>query len=468
MPDVARQLSEARERRYALFVTLVASFIIPFSGSALNLAIPVIGLELDLPALTLNWIVTAYIVASAVALLPMGKLADLTGRRRLFLAGLLGFGAASVACALAGSGPAIVAARLLQGLAGAMIFGTATAILISAYPASERGRVLGWNVAAVYSGLSLGPVLGGILTEQVGWRSIFWLAAGLAGVAAALVAARLRRELPVAGAGRFDLAGAVAYGLGIAGLMIGLSSVRASSYGLWLAAAGALLISVCVWRQARVRHPLLELRLFRSPVFLRSNAAALIHYAATFASSYLVSLYLQVVRGIGPRDAGLVLLIQPVLMALLSPLSGRLSDRVEPRVLASSGMALTCVGLVLFTQLGLDTPIGLLILNLAFLGVGFALFSSPNTNAVMSSVAGSDYGVASATLGTMRLLGQGTSMVLVSVVFGFVIGNTQLSPDNAGPLLRAARLSFQLLAVLCAIGIAPSLARGQLRPGRSS
>jgi predicted MFS family arabinose efflux permease len=209
----------------------------------------------------------------------------------------------------------------------------------------------------------------------------------------------------------------------------------------------------------------LELGLFRNSVFLLSNAAALIHYSATFAASFLVSLYLQVVRGVGPGDAGLVLLTQPVLMAVLSPLSGRLSDRVEPRLLASTGMALTCIGLALFSLLERETPIGRIMLNLAFLGVGFALFSSPNTNAVMSAVGRADYGVASATLGTMRLMGQAMSMVLVNIVVGMVMGNTTLTPEHTGSLLRSTAIAFQLFAGLCAIGILPSLARGQLRPG---
>ncbi|MFZ5788041.1 MAG: MFS transporter, partial [Acidobacteriota bacterium] len=213
--------------------------------------------------------------------------------------------------------------------------------------------------------------------------------------------------------------------------------------------------------QARSAAPLLKLDLFRNPAFAFSNLAALANYSATFAVTFLLSLYLQVVRGLPPHSAGLVLLAQPVLMALLSPFAGRLSDRVAPRLVASSGMALITAALAALALLGAATPLPAVIAALAVLGTGFALFSSPNSNAVMAAVERRDYGVASAILGTARLVGQALSMATVALLFGAVMGRAGLDASTAPALLRALRLAFVVLAVVCLAGVAASLARGR-------
>jgi EmrB/QacA subfamily drug resistance transporter len=455
---------ETQQRNYALLSATLSSFLIPFAGSALNLAIPTIGRELTLSSQTLNWVVTAYLLTSAIALLPLGRAADQFGRKAFFLWGIVIFSASSLVAGFARSGEMLIGARLMQGVGGAMIFGTAMPILTSIFPPQERGRVLGWNVGAVYSGLSLGPVVGGFLTEQTGWRSIFYLTFAL-GAVAALVTLKLGQEPRQEQRERYDLAGALLYSAGIAGMMAGLAGLRSYAAAPWLLGAGTLLLTGFVFHQLRVTKPLLDLWLFRDQVFLFSNLAALIHYCATFATGYLISLYLQVVKGASAQSAGMILLTQPVLMALLSPASGKLSDRIEPRLLASSGMGLTFTGLLLFGFLDHANSQALLIGNLVFLGVGFALFSSPNTNAVMGSVPRTHLGVAAATMGTMRLLGQALSMVLVSLFFALYLNNTPISPACAPQLLRGMRLSFWVFALLGAAGIVFSLARGSVRNG---
>jgi predicted MFS family arabinose efflux permease len=211
-----------------------------------------------------------------------------------------------------------------------------------------------------------------------------------------------------------------------------------------------------------VPHPILDLRLFRNAVFAFSNLAALINYSATFAATFLLSLYLQVGRGLEPQSAGLLLLAQPLVMAVLSPFAGRLSDRVEPRRVASAGMALSCASLFLFSRLTASTPLPVVVLGLLLAGTGFALFSSPNTNAVMSAVERGAFGVASATLGTMRLVGQSLSMALVALVLARHMGAARITAASAPALLAATGASFLLFASLCLAGIFASLARGRV------
>jgi predicted MFS family arabinose efflux permease len=337
------------------------------------------------------------------------------------------------------------------------------AILTSVYPPSQRGRVLGINVAAVYIGLSIGPPLGGLLTQQFGWRSIFVVAAVL-GLAIVLVTrTRLRGEWAEARGEAFDGVGASLYGMALVLVMIGLSRVPAAS-GTALLLAGTAAFGCFIGWERRAPSPMIALHLFRSnPVFAFSNLATLIHYSATFGSTFLLSLYLQYIRGLGPQAAGLVLLAQPVVMAIGSPFAGRLSDRVEPRTVASLGMGLTATALGIFSFLGMDTPLPFIVANLGFSGLGFALFSSPNTNAVMGSVEKRSYGLASAILGTMRLVGHMLSIGIAAMLLAAYVGRRPVTAALHPAFMDAAGTAFAIFAALCVIGTFASLARGKVR-----
>jgi EmrB/QacA subfamily drug resistance transporter len=449
-------------RSTILLVASLASFLSAFMGSSVNIALPSIAEEFQTGAVEMGWITTAYLLAAAVGLVPFGRLADLHGRRRVFTLGFSVYTLAAVACAFAPTNTLLIVFRVVQGLGAAMVFSTSAALVSSAFPSAERGRALGWNIAAVYTGLSAGPFLGGILTEQLGWRSLFLVNAPLGLLVLALFIRRVRVEWAEFRGARFDLVGSLVYGVGIVALMVGFS-VLPDAYGFALLFTGALALIGFGVRQGRVESPLLDVRLFRrNRALLFSNLAALVNYAATAAVGFLLSLYLQVNRGLSPEAAGLVLVAQPVLQAIFSPLAGRLSDRVQPRFIASVGMAMTALGLALLAQLGPGTPLALLVAILAWLGLAFALFSSPNTNAVMSSVDPRFYGAVSGTLSTMRALGQISSMGIAMLLLSLFVGDAAITPETASQFLSAARVGFALFAGLCALGVAASLARGRL------
>lgn len=444
-----------------LLASVLAAFLAPFLSSALNIALPAIGRELGAGAVTLGWTATAYLLGAAVFQIPFGRLADVRGRKRIFAAGAVVSALSSVLCALANSAGLLIAARALQGIGGAMIFSTGVALLTAAYPPSRRGRVLGINVAFTYSGLSLGPVLGGILTQQLGWRSIF-AASGLLSLALILAAARLTDDRQEGRKPAFDWPGAVLLGGSLIGLMLGLSRLPRAGGALLIAAAAAGLAGFAA-REKRAPVPLLDPGLFRGrPVFIFSNLAALIHYASTSAAGFLLSLYLQYLKGLTPQQAGLILIAQPAVMALFSPLAGRLSDRIEPRILASGGMAVSAAGLFALSFLSASTAVALVGGTLVVLGAGFALFSSPNTNAVMSSVGAKDYGLASSFLGTMRQTGQMLSMAAVMLLFVLFFGGGTITPPVYGGFLAAARTGFLIFGMLCVAGVFASLARGRM------
>jgi MFS family permease len=341
-----------------------------------------------------------------------------------------------------------------------MIFGTGVAILTSVYPPGERGRALGLNTAAVYAGLSLGPVLGGFLVHAWGWRSVFWAAVPIATLALVLTLVRLDGEWADARGEGFDLKGSIIFGSGLVALMYGFSRLP-SPLGAALTAAGSLALVVFVLFEIRIPAPLLDLRLFRNNrIFAFSNLAALFNYSATSAVAFLMSLYLQYIKGLPPQKAGLVLVAQPIVMALASPFAGRLSDRSEPRLIASLGMALSAAGLLLFSFISAETGFGFIIGSLICLGLGFGLFSSPNTNAVMCSVEKRYLGVASAALGTMRLTGQMMSAGTTMMIFALFMGRVPIEPPLYPLFLTSARFAFAFFALLCVAGVFASLARG--------
>lgn len=450
-------------KRAALLTATLAAFITPFMGSSINIALPSLGNELSLDAIELGWVAMAYLLTAAMFLVPIGKLSDIYGRRRMFGGGILIYTLASLLAALAPTGGWLISARIVQGAGGAMIFGTRVAILTSVFPSTERGKVLGINIAAVYLGLSLGPFVGGLLTQNFGWRSIFLLNVGLGGAAAVVTFLKLRGEWREARGERFDLGGALIYSVMLVTLMAGFSRLPRMD-GLWLILVSIAGGVIFIRRERRVPAPVLDMALFRgNPVFAFSNLAALINYSATYAVTFLLSLYLQYGQGLSPQRAGVILVAQPVVMTLFSPLAGRISDRVEPRRIASLGMAFTTFGLSLMACIHAETPLFWIILCLVIVGFGFALFSSPNTNAIMSSVDKKSYGVASATVATMRMLGQMFSMGIAMLLFAVIIGNVRITPDNLSSFLSSMRCAFILFGILCFIGIFASQARGPMR-----
>jgi EmrB/QacA subfamily drug resistance transporter len=450
----------------ALIIAALSSFLTPFMVSAINIALPSIEKEFKTDAVLLSWVATSYLLAAAVSLVPSGKLADIYGRKKVFLIGMILFTVSSLLAAVAVSVPMLIFFRIFQGAGSAMIFATGIAILTSVFPPNERGKVLGIAVAAVYSGLSCGPFFGGWLTHYFGWRSLFLINLPLGGVIVLLVLLRLRSEWVGAEGEKFDLAGSLIYGLAIIAVMYGFSKLP-SLFSILLVLFGILSLAAFVRWETKVQHPVFEVKLFvTNRVFAFSCLAALIHYSATFAVAFLLSLYLQYIKALSPQGAGMILVAQPVMMVLFSPLAGKLSDRIEPRIISSLGMALTALGLIFLALIQSHTVLGFIVISLIVLGIGFGLFSSPNMNAIMSSVDKRYYGIASGSVGTMRLLGQMLSMAIATLIFSVFIGKVQMTPEYYPMLITSVKVGFTIFALLCAVGIFFSLSRGQLRPER--
>jgi EmrB/QacA subfamily drug resistance transporter len=455
--------ADRSQEKSALFVTTLTSFMGPFMISAVNVALPAIQGEFSADAVILSWVATSFLLAMAVFLVPFGKLADIHGRKKIFSRGVILFTLSSLLAVFSFSIKMLIFTRVLQGIGAAGFVTTGMAIITSIFPPSRRGRAIGIYVSAVYIGLSVGPFAGGFITRYLGWRSIFAVVIPF-GVASVLMTFKyLKGEWADARGETLDIRGSVLYGLAILVLIYGASLLPRIA-AVYLMTAGLAGLALFIRLELHVPHPVFEVKLFnQNRLFTFSSLAALINYAATFALTFLLSLYLQYIKGIPPQYAGSILIAQPIVMAVFSPLSGRLSDRIEPRRIASAGMAVTAIGLFFLVFIGTETSNLFIVLILALLGFGFALFSSPNMNAIMSSVERRYLGIASGTVATMRLLGQMVSMAVAMVVFAIFIGREPISLANYGEFLKSVRVSFLIFSLLCTLGILFSLLRGELR-----
>lgn len=458
-----KQTSNATGKNAAMLIAMLSSFLTPFMVASLNIALPSIGRRFSMGAALLGWVSTSYLLTAAMFLVPFGKVADIVGRKRIFTYGVAIYTLASLLAGLSTSGLFLIGARVMQGIGGAMMTSTIVAILTSVFPASERGKALGASVAATYMGLSLGPLLGGFLTQQLGWRSIFLINVPLGLVVIALALSQLKGEWAEAKDKSLDIAGSIIYGVSLVVLMYGLSLLPKAMGAVLISLGLAGLAGFVRW-ELRASNPILDMRLIQqNHTFAFSNLAALLNYSATFATTFLLSLYLQTVKSLPPQQAGLILVARSVVMAIFSPLTGRLSDRVEPRVLASAGMGLLSAGLVLLAFLNANTGVGFIVAVLILHGLGYALFSSPNVNAIMGSVEKRHYGVAAAMTGTMRLIGQMLSMGIVTLILALYLGPVEITSEQTEGFLRGARSAFLVSAILCSGGVLASLVRGKIR-----
>ena len=454
--------TDPQMRHWLLIMVLVSGFTMPLMLSASNVALPAIATDLQLDAVLLSWIPMIYLMASAMFIVIFGRVADNSGRKRIFLLGTTAVILSSTLAALSPNATILLFARFLQGVSAAMLYATQMALVSSVFPPAQRGRVIGLVVSSIYVGLAVGPLLGGFVIDTLGWRFAFLLQLPLAAVVLWIGLFRVRSEWCAPLTQAFDWPGAVLYASAILLLCLGVSRLPAPQSVVLLALSAATMFAFT--RHARRSpHPIWDVRLFFSNrVFTFSCAASLIMYSATYANVVLLSLHLQYLKQMSATMAGLLILVQPLSMAVLSPFMGRLSDRIEPRVLASLGMAITTAGLLLLAALSGNGSNTALVMALLLTGAGFSLFSSPNANAIMGSVGREQAGSASGAVATTRLLGQLNSMVLVTMVLSLVVGATTITAENLPALESAISLSFLIAALLCLPGIALSLRRGRL------
>jgi EmrB/QacA subfamily drug resistance transporter len=484
-PNDTRDLGKAPEqqtRKWAVFgIVAIGIYMATLDTSIVNISLPSISAYFHVPLSGLvEWVIIAYLVTIASVQLTFGRLADMLGRKPLWMAGLVVFTLGSVLCGAAPTLLLLVIFRAFQGIGGALLMSNSTAMLTRAFPARERGRILGLNSVVVSLGVSTGPTLGGLITTLLSWRWIFFVNLPIGILGLILTFFVLKEPAGLYTRQRFDPLGAVVLSAGMLAIMFALSFGQEAGWAspliLGLFIAGLMVLVGFVLIERRVTDPIIDLKLFRNRLFAAANLSGLLSFFALFAVSFLLPFYLEELRHFPTDEAGLLLTPIPLSVSLVAPVSGWLSDRFGSRVLSSAGLATSALGLWLLTALGTDTAVFDIVWRLIIVGVGIGLFQSPNNSAVMGAVPPERRGIGSGFLATVRVVGQSLSVAVAGAVFAslgaaragrMLATNQSLSAAQLANLQATFLSGFHsaLLVCMCiaSIGVITSLVRGSQR-----
>jgi EmrB/QacA subfamily drug resistance transporter len=427
-----RFYSSANRKWWTLGAVAVGLFMIMLDNTVVNVAVPSIQRDLGVGLSELQWIVTGYALSFAALMMTGGKLADLFGRRRIFVIGIVIFTVSSLLCGLAESGESLIAWRIVQGVGAALMNPATLAIISATFPPRQRGMAIGIWAGVSALALAIGPLVGGLLTEHLSWSWVFLVnvPVGVLGVAASYLLIDESRD--TSEEQRLDLAGLLTAGLGLFALTYGL--IEANAYG-WSSgrivgsfAAAAVLLGSFVALELRQRVPMLDLTLFRNGTFAGANVVILMVGLAMFGVFFFVSLYMQNILGFSAVQAGAAFLPMTVLIILIAPIAGKLSDRIGSRWLMTGGMTLIGVQLLYYSTLGTDAKFWSLLPALLIGGVGMSLTMTPSAAAVIGSVPVDKSGVGSAVMNSMRQVGGSIGVALIGAIMAAKIGDRR-SPE---------------------------------------
>ncbi|MCK9151209.1 MFS transporter [Methanobacterium alcaliphilum] len=445
------EVLDKKNSRYVLAVVILGAFLIPFMGAALNVSLPSIGNEFLIDLVWLSWIPTAFILANAAFILPFGRLGDIYGRKKIFTSGVIIFALASLMAALSPSGILLIISSFLQGLGCSMIFATGVAILSSVFPVETHGQSFGIYIAAVYAGLLAGPILGGFLTQTFGWRSIFLFNIPLCIAILSLIVLKLNQDWSGSYKENFDIKGTLIYIPSISILLYGFTNVF-QWYGQLMIGLGILFLILFIIIEYKTFNPLINPRIFKKIVPGISSLTTILMITSTSAVWTLISLYLQYIQTLSPLIVGIILSIQPLIVAIFSPFTGKLSDNINGAYLVLIGMILISMGLFLGIFIELNTPLIAIVMLAVLLGLGNALFSSPNTNIFMGSVDKKFYGSSSAVLSTIIFTGQLLSLGILILIFTGTLGGLEVVPSQYGTFIISLKDTFTIFTALSIIG----------------
>lgn len=431
-----------------LIICTVLSFFAVFAVNAVMVVIPSIAAEFHMSNIVQNWAIIIFLLVVAVLSVPAGQISGKYGLKKVTIISVVLFIIISIANVLVTTSEQFLLCRLILGISLAFFNVTSMAMVVSAFPPEERGKALGIVITGVYIGLSLSPVLGGVLNYQLGWRSVVLFGVPFLLATLVLILTKVDEEWITFEGVPLDIKGSVSYGIGMVLVMYGFTILN-ETLGVVLTALGVMFLILFGYIELRQTHPVFDVRFFKNRKFLSSNFASLCAYLATFAVTTILNYHLQYIKGMDSQTAGIILLAAPLCQVVLAPIAGRLSDKYVPQILAAIGMGLGTVSLILFTFLNESTSLEFLIVAMIIYGIGFGLFSPPNTNVIMSSVPPKDTSVASASVATMRTVGQAMSMGILTLVFAFVMGDVPIVEQYYPLLISSCQITCIICVVLC-------------------
>ena len=416
----ARIFAEENRKWWTLAAVSFGLFMIMLDNTIVNVALPSIQRSLGLKISELEWVVTGYALTFGALMLTGGKLADLFGRRLIFVVGLTIFTLSSLACGLAGGADLLIAARVVQGVGAAMMNPATLSIITATFPARQRGMAIGIWAGVSAMALAIGPLVGGILTEKISWGWIFFINVPVGAIAIVAAFAFIDESRDTSQEQRPDVPGLVTSALGLFALSYGL--IEANTYG-WTSARiltafviAAVSLGAFIVLELHQRLPMLDLSLFKNVGFAGANSVMLLVGLAMFGVFFYVSLYVQQIPGYSPTQAGAAFLPWTILIMLIAPWAGRLSDRIGPRPLVTTGMVILAGSLFVFSRLGTNESFWSLLPGMLLGGVGMSIAMAPTTAAAMSSVRPDKAGVGSAVLNSMRQVGGSLGIAVMGAI----------------------------------------------------
>lgn len=457
----AMESARARTPWIVLLPVGVGTFMSALDGSVVNTLLPVMGESLHAEVAHIEWVATVYLLVVSALLLGVGRMGDLRGHKRIYLGGFALFVLGSALCGLAPTAGWLIGLRGLQAVGATMLFANALAIVTKSFPGSVRGRVLGALGMFTYLGLTTGPSLGGWIADAIGWRWVFYINVPVGLLALVLAWRVIADDRPEGRPEPFDFRGGALFTLGLVALLVALDQGHSWGWGslrvVGLLAASVVLLVAFVVVEGRTEHPMLDLSLFRTHLFAFSAVSAMLNYVAVSCVTFLLPFLLIQGRGLSPRNAGLVLTAQPLVMAVAAPVSGTLSDRVGSRAPATLGMVLLASGLLLLARISGGSSVAAIAWGLAVVGLGVGIFVSPNNSALMGSAPRNRQGIASGVLAEARNVGMVLGVGLAGAVFTTVMAHGGVG--DVASLVRGVQVGLVAAAVVAAVGVVTSWTR---------
>lgn len=431
-----------------LLICTVLSFFTVFAFNGVMIVIPSIATEYGMNNIVQNWVTIIFLLIVAIISIPAGQIAGKYGLKKITIISITLFLITSIINIFAISSEMFLICRLILGITNAFINVTSMAMVVSAFKPQNRGKALGINITGVYLGLSFSPVISGILNYQFGWRSVILFAIPFLLILLILLLTKVDDEWITFKDIPLDFKGSIIYGIGMLLFIYGFTILNQTT-GIILTIAGILILILFAYTELRCDYPVFDVRFFKNREFSAANFASLSAYLATFAVVTILNYHLQYIKGYDSQVSGLILIIAPVCQVIIAPIAGRLSDRYVPQILAAIGMTLGTISLILFSFLDTGSSLTFLIISMIIYGVGFGLFSPPNTNVIMGSVPPKDTSIASASVAVMRTLGQTMSMGILTLVFAFIMGNVPIIPEYYPLLIFSSQVTCLICIVLC-------------------
>ncbi len=449
--------------RWLILITIgVGTFMSALDGSIVNTLLPVMASDLRASIAGIEWVSTVYLLVVSSLLLGFGRAGDMYGNKKLYIAGFIVFVAGSALCGSAPSARALIALRGIQAIGASMLFSNAPAILTRSFPPEQRGRALGALGTFTYLGLTVGPSLGGWLSGTFGWRSVFYINVPVGALAITLAFVFIAHDRTEGRREKFDFKGGVLFMLGLVALLGALNEGHAMGWMdariLGLFAGSIAMFIAFIYVELDTGSPMLDLSLFRNRIFSSTTLSALLNYASVFSVLFALPFLLIQGRGLTAQHAGLILTAQPIVMAIMAPVSGALSDRIGSRLPATIGMAILTAGILLLAFTIEASNLALVAGSLGVIGLGVGLFVSPNNSALMGSAPRQRQGIASGVLATARNLGMVLGIGISGAVFTTMMAR-HADASNLSAMVIAVRASLLVAAGLAATGTVTSWIR---------